>query len=208
MTPFKFAREAFNHLRTKSATVGIQEFEGAIETLVKRYNTTLHENRFIVGGVLKVFTLGLLRTVGIDCKLVSDRATGGDILLTNGAVLSLKSSFVGVNDIRLVNKMGEGTRNWTIATLFVVSELGIVFGTPNMINDSDIKTSGDALVLKKSGLKRIISEKDNVMSMNIAKKPSSELASESLKASSAIARQILYNTKSQTLLAAVDHKTS
>ena len=100
-----------------------------------------------------------------------DQATGADILLTNGAVLSLKSSLVGVNDIRLANKMGEGTRNWTTATLFVVSELVIVFGTPNMINDSDIKASGDALVLKKSGLTKIISEKYNVISMKIATKP-------------------------------------
>lgn len=208
MTSFRLERETFIHLRKRSTSICKHEYERAIETLLNRYNTTVFENRFVVGGALEVFTLGLLRTVGIDCKLVSDQATGADILLTNGAVLSLKSSLVGVNDIRLVNKMGEGTRNWTIATLFVVSELGIVFGTPNMINDSDIKASGDALVLKNSGLTKIISEKDNVMSLKIATKPSSELASESLKASSAIARQILYDTNSQTLLAAVGHKTS
>ena len=77
-----------------------------------------------------------------------------------------------------------------------------------MINDNDIKTSSDALVLKKSGLTKIISETENVMSMKIATKPSSDFASNISKERISIARKILFDTNSQTLLAAVGHKTS
>lgn len=203
MTSFDHEREAFEHLKKNCSNKCREEYEQAVRTLVFRYNTAIYENRFVVGGVLEVFTMGLLRSVGIKCELVGDRATGGDILIQNEAMFSIKSSLVGINDIRLINQMGKGKRQWTTATLFIISHEGIVFGTPNMTGKSDLRASGDALVLSKKGLERLVSDKANVMSMNIPGKPSSKLVSSSKKASRAVAKQILYETNSKTLLSAV-----
>ena len=203
MTLYKYEREVFDKLRRNCSEECRREYEQAVETLVFRYNTSVYENRFVVGGALEVFTLGLLRTAGVRCELVSEQATGGDILLDNDAMFSVKSSLVGISDIRLINQMGKGERHWSTATLFVVSQVGIVFGTPEMIPASEIKAAGDALVLKKKGLNSLISNNKNVIPLNIPIKPSSKLISSSMKASSAVARQILYDTNSQTLLTAV-----
>lgn len=204
MTSYRYEREVFDVLRRTCSKDCKNEYERAVKTLIYRYNTSVYENRFVVGGALEVFTLGLIRTVGIQCKLVSDRSTGGDILLENDLMFSLKSSFVGLNDIRLINQMGKGKRNWTTATLFILSDIGIVFGTPELVAKSEVQATGDAILLKKSGLKRLISDKNNIFSLSIPSKLPAKLASSSLKASNAVARQILYDTNSRTLLTAVE----
>ena len=204
MTSYRYEREIFDVLKRTCSKDCKKEYERAVKTLIYRYNTSVYENRFVVGGALEVFTLGLMRTVGIQCKLVSDRSTGGDILLENDLMFSLKSSFVGLNDIRLINQMGKGKRNWATATLIILSDTGIVFGTPELVAKSEVQATGDAILLKKSGLKRLISDKNNIFSLSIPSKLPAKLASSSLKASNAVARQILYDTNSRTLLTAVE----
>ena len=204
MTSYRYEREVFDVLRRTCSKDCKKEYERAVKTLIYRYNTSVYENRFVVGGALEVFTLGLMRTVGIQCKLISDRFTGADILLENDLMFSLKSSFVGINDIRLINQMGKGKRNWTTATLFILSDIGIVFGTPELVAKSEVQATGDAILLKKSGLKRLISDKNNIFSLSIPSKLPAKLASSSLKVSNAVARQILYDTDYRTLITAVE----
>lgn len=204
MTSYRYEREVFDVLRRTCSKDCKKEYERAVKTLIYRYNTSVYENRFVVGGALEVFTLGLMRTVGIQCKLISDRSTGADILLENDLMFSLKSSFVGINDIRLINQMGKGKRNWTTATLFILSDIGIVFGTPELVAKSEVQATGDAILLKKSGLKRLISDKNNIFSLSIPSKLPAKLASSSLKVSNAVARQILYDTNYRTLITAVE----
>ena len=132
----------------------------------------------------------------------------GDILLPNDGKISIKGTFKGIADVRLLNKMGEGDREWKIATLFVVSGLGVVFGAPDMVDETHLKNVEDAVVIKKEGLKVLANNPNNVISMKIAQKPPTEVAGFSQKASTAVARQIFLETDSTTLLQAFtsDHE--
>ena len=58
-------RRAFDWLRDTCPEAARRDYEQAIRTLVERYNTTIYENRFVVGGAVEVFTWALLRSAGI-----------------------------------------------------------------------------------------------------------------------------------------------
>ena len=212
MTKYRAERRIFDRLRDDCSIESRQAYELAIKTLIERYNSTIYENRFIVGGAVEVFTFALLRSVGIDCTLYSEQEMGGDILLPRNRKLSIKSSFVGVRrgnrgfvgvqSVRLLNKMGEGVRPWTTATFFVVAGVGIVFGAPDMVNPSHLEPTGDALELKAAGLRSLLNNSDNIMAMDIAQKSPTEMTGFSHKASVTIARGILFEMKLTPLLRA------
>lgn len=199
---YRAERRAFERLKTDCPPKARREYERAIRTLLERYNTTIYENRFIAGGAVEVFTYALLRSVGIDCTLYGDQAHAGDILLPNNRKLSVKSSFRGVANIRLLNQMGSGAREWDTATLFVVSGVGVAFGAPDMVEADQLKDVGDAKTLKKAGLQALIDDPANVIGMKIAPKPPTEMTGFSHKASTAVARQILFEMRAQKLLSA------
>lgn len=201
-TRYKPERRVFDRLKADCSIDARREYESAIQTLIERYNTTIYENRFTAGGAVEVFTYALIRLVGVDCTLYGDQAHAGDILLPKDRKISVKSSFRGVADIRLINKMGEGARTWGTATLFVVSNVGIVFGAPDMVDENYLKTTDDAKVLKKAGLQSLIDDRSNVIEMEIAPKQPPEMTGFSHKASTAVARQILFEMKSRELLRA------
>ena len=104
--------------------------------------------------------------------------------------------------MKLVNQMGKGERKWSTATLFVVSEVGIVFGAPDMVKEETIKSVGDGTEITKAGLQALINDPTNVITMEIAQKPSTKMAPLSHKASAALARQCLFETQSKILLSA------
>ena len=196
-------QRVFDRLKSDCSIEAQHEYELAIATLLERYNTTIYENRFVAGGAVEVFTCALLRTVGIDCTLYSDQTKSGDILLPNDKKLSVKGSFRGgANNIKLMNKLGEGERTWETATLFVISDVGIVFGTPNMVDASEIKDVKDGTELTKKGLTSLINNPSNLFPMEIVKKPPTEMTGFSHKASTAVARQILFEMQSDKLLKA------
>lgn len=205
MPPTRLAaeRRVFDCLRFHCTVSAQQEYELAIHTLVERYNTTIYENRFVVGEAVELFTYALLRSVGIDCTLYGDQAMAGDILLPRDRKLSVKSNFVGVTSIRLLNKMGEGDRERSTATLFIVANVGIVFGAPDMVDFAHIRSTGDALILRAQGLRSLKDNPANVIPMEITKKPPQEATLHSLKASTAVARQILSEMQSSDLLNAI-----
>ena len=204
MTTFWQEQRVFRRLQTDSTEQIKQEYEKAISTLVERYNTTIYENRFTVGGAVEVFTYALLRSVGIDCALYGNQAKSGDILLPNDRKLSVKSSFTGgPADIRLLNKQGGGARKWDVATLFVLSEVGIVFGAPDMVSEEWIQDVSDAVVLKRKAIAALIKNPSNVIQIKIIKKPPTEMTGLSHKASNALAKQIIFEEKLENLLAAI-----
>ena len=200
-TRYTAERRAFGRLKSDCSRTARKEYQLAVKTLIELYNTTIYENRFIVGGAVEVFTYALLRSVGIGCTLYGDQAQGGDILLPNNRTLSVKSSFRGIADIRLLNQMGTGERMWSTATLFVISGIGIVFGAPDMVAPEHLKAMGDAKILKKAGLQALIGNEaqDNVFRMEVAKKPPAEKTGFSLKASTAVAEKVLSEMESQDL---------
>lgn len=197
-------RRAFDWLRDTCPEAARRDYEQAIRTLVERYNTTIYENRFVVGGAVEVFTWALLRSAGIDCTLYGDQAKSGDILLPGDRKLSVKGTFTGgLADVKLVNQLGEGVRPWDTATLFVCSDVGIVFGAPDMVDGVHVKATGDGLILKKAALRALADDPANVVELEIARKPPTVAAGFSLKASTAVARQILREQGLATLERAI-----
>ena len=88
-THYTQEREIFERLKTNCSEDARHEYELAIHTLLEHYNTTIYENRFVVGGAVEVFTYALLRSVEIECKLYGDQGQDGDGLLPNGRKLSV-----------------------------------------------------------------------------------------------------------------------
>ena len=115
-----------------------QEYEIGIRTLIERYNTTIRENRFVVGGVVEIFTMALLRSTGIEVSAYGAESVAGDLILPDLKMFSVKSSFTSSGSIRLVNTMGDSATNWTTATLFVLANVGIVYGDPLMVVEGDL----------------------------------------------------------------------
>ena len=203
MTRYTQEQRVFNRLKEDCSIASQQEFEQAIATLLERYNTTIHENRFVVGGAVEVFTYALLRTVGIDCTLYGSQSRSGDILLPNDRKLSVKGTFVGgPTNVKLMNKQGGGDREWDTATLFVVSDIGIVFGAPDMVIDEHVRDTSDGVELRKAGLVALIDDPANVMQMKIVQKPPTEMTGFSHKQSTFVARQILFELNSVSLIGA------
>lgn len=192
-------RRVFERLRTECSEQAKREYEMAVKRLLRRYNTTIHENRFVVGGVIEVFTYTLLRSVGIKCELCGSQSKDGDIILSNGRLLSVKGTFTGVSNVKLLNQLGGGSRSWTASTLFVVSGVGIVFGAPDMVRHEHVQSTGDGVILKRTGLQYLIDSPENVVAMSIVRKPPTKSAESSEKASTALARQILSDLGSDEL---------
>lgn len=185
-------RRVFDRLRSDCSDGAKSEYETAVARLLNRYNTTIYENRFIAGGAVEVFTYALLRSVGIDCTLYGAQSRSGDILLPNDRKLSIKGTFTGgPANVKLMNKLGGGYRTWDTATLFVVSDVGLVYGSPDMVAEEHIKDVRDGTELTKAGLQSLIGMPDNLFKVKVAKKPPTETTGFSEKASTTVARQIL-----------------
>lgn len=198
---YKQEQRVFRRLKKDCTENAKQQYEQAVSEVLGSYNTTIYENRFVVGGAVEVFTYALLRTVGIDCSLYGDQATSGDILLPNGRILSVKGTFTGgPSNIKLVNKLGGGHRPWTAATLFVVSGVGIVFGAPDMVAPEHVRDVKDGTELSKAGLQTLINNPANVLGMRIATKPPTEVTGFSQKASTAVALKVLSDLNLDILL--------
>lgn len=189
--PYNAEKRYFNTLRDSLTQETKDEYERAVARLVGLYNTTIYENRFVVGGAVELLTLALLRSVGIPATAYGDETAAGDIMLPNNLMLSVKSKFTRAGNIRLINKQGGGHREWRVATLFVVSEVGMIYADPDMVEPNDIIDSTDAIQLKGSALSRIAENQDNKIAMAIPIKPPKEQTLRSLKASNAVVRQII-----------------
>lgn len=200
MTSYKAEQHYFNVLKADISDESRKEYEVAVNTVVSRFNTSVLENRFTVGGAVEVFTCALLRSVGIECYHNAARTTGGDLTLPDKKELSIKGSFAGISSIGLINKRGGGQRKWITATLFVVSGVGIVFGAPDMVDADDINDAQDQIQLKKKGLEKLVRDDKNVISLNIANKPPKEKAGETKRQSMEVARFILKEKSLNTLL--------
>lgn len=201
-TRYAVEQRVFARLCADCSPAAKAEYEHALAILVQRYNTTIYENRFVVGGAVEVFTCALLKSVGIDCTLYGDQAAGGDILLPGDRKLSVKSRFTLRGHVTLLNKRGQGIRTWQTATLFVLSGVGIVFGAPDMVDHAHLTDTGDAQNISQKGLAALMADTANVLPMEIAQKQPTEMTGFSDKASTALARQILSENEAQTLLRA------
>lgn len=199
MTDFNSERNCFKHLKENLSNEAKTEYETGIKHLVERYNTAIYENRFTVGGVVEVFTLALMRSTGIEIEGCGSEAQGGDLILPNGRMFSLKSSFTRSGSIILVNTRGDSGTDWKIATLFVLSNVGIVYGDPAMAQADDLNRVADNLQIKRPALNRFAQDPSNLIPMEIPLKPPTEMADSSMKASDAVARQLMSELNMHTL---------
>ena len=185
-------RNAFEQLKNNCSNSVKTEYIHAVKSVVEHYNTTIHENRFIVGGVLEIITCALLRDSGVKCKLSPLDEPSDDLILENDGRLAINGVFRGGStSVTVKNLYGKSGGIWTSATLFVVANVGIVYGDPEMVDKSYFSTGGDRTVLKKRALDLFISDPKNVLDMNIPKNPGKSPLHWSQKASTAIAKNIM-----------------
>lgn len=188
---FNSEQRYFYHFKNNLSDKAKAEYEIGIKNLLERYNTTIYENRFIVGGVVEIFTLALLRSTGIAVFDYGSETAAGDLILPEGRMFSVKSSFTKTGDIRLINTMGESDTVWKTATLFVLSNVGIVYGDPSMTVEGDLKRVKDALTIKRAAVNRFAEDVSNLVPLDVPLKPPKESTGNSAKASSAVAKQLM-----------------
>ena len=198
-TNFNIERNCFRHLQENLSSEAKSEYETGVKHLVERYNTAIYENRFTVGGVVEVFTLALMRSTGLEIEGCGSEAQGGDLILPNGRMFSLKSSFTRGGSVILVNTRGDSRTDWETATLFVLSNVGIVYGDPDMAQEDDLNRVADNLQIKRTALNRFAQVPSNLIPMEIPLKPPTEMADSSMKASDAVARQLMSELNMHTL---------
>ena len=199
MMHFNTERNSFKHLKENLNNQAKAEYETGVRHLVERYNTAIYENRFTVGGVIEVFTLALMHSTGIEIEGCGSEAQGGDLILPNGRMFFLKSSFTGSGSVMLVNTRGDSGTDWKTPTLFVLFDVGIVYGDPAMAQEDDLKRTADNLQIKRTALNRFAQDPSNLIPMEIPLKPPTEMADSSMKASDAVARQLMNELNMHTL---------
>ena len=198
-TNFDIERNCFRHLQENLSSEAKAEYETGIKHRIERYNTAIYENRFTVGGVVEVFNLALMRSTGIEIEGCGSEAQGGDLILPSGRMFSLKSSFTSDGSVILINTRGDSRTDWETATLFVLSNFGIVYGDPRMAQEDDLNRLADSLQIKRTALNRFAKDPSKLIPMEIPLKPPTEMADSSMKASDAVARQLMSELNMHTL---------
>jgi len=169
---FERARNIFKNIKksigSEEYKENISEFQKALEKLVYEYDTADWENRFIVGDTLEVLFCALLNSMGFKCKWLKERRYDIEV---NGVKFSMKSSFTGSGDIRLINILGNETVTWEEPTLFFISGVGICYADPEI--DIETRHKRDALVVRVGKIKEVIEQSNNewLISIDIPRKP-------------------------------------
>lgn len=137
----------------------LDEFLKMLGILISEYDTSIRENRFIVGGATERILAAAMRTVDIVARSRGLEQTGEDIMVGDSR-FSVKSSFTGKRDpIRLVNTLGQGNKQrWQVATIFILANRGIGYADPDLLPNAT-KFSGDALILKRKLLDELHTNK-------------------------------------------------
>ena len=79
MSGYMQEKRAFDCLKSSCPETVKGQYEVGINALLQYYNTTIYENRFIVGGAVEVFTYAIMRATGISCALYADQSKSGEL---------------------------------------------------------------------------------------------------------------------------------
>ena len=191
---FETERNCFYHLKNNLKPEARAEYEIAVEILNETYNTAIHENRFISGGVVEILTLALMRSTGIQVEAWGEKGARGDLKLDTGQLISVKSSFTGKGNIKLVNKMGSDLPPWETATLFVLANIGMFTATPTMVKDDDFKDGNkapDSRDITRDAINKLAMDSLNVLRMNLPLKPPKDEEGANRKVSDDVAIQLM-----------------
>lgn len=161
----QFSSERAFYLLYKEAierdAVLLGEVLAAIDAVLTRYNTSVWENRFIVGGVVEQIIGASARDLGLDVQNAGKQNQGYDLELEGptGSGISIKGVFATTNGMHnLVNvRTSDPNRDlrerWTTATIFVMSEVGIGYTDP-LFGAEFLNPTGDALQISGRLLRR------------------------------------------------------
>ena len=200
--PFTRERQAFHQVaRTLAQRPDVEAaYLAAVADVVERYNTSIFENRFTVGGALELITLLLLRECGISAQPAGQESRGIDIHLGGGAGLSIKSQFApSTGQFNLVNTRSGSEATWNAGTLFIIANSGIGYADSELLPDATRMTS-DALVLDWAPLRNFWeAHPEYLHQADVPVKPATILSGQSLVASHAVALEILNRLESPLL---------
>ena len=147
-------REIYQRLRdglTNSSQV-LEELLTALGLLISEYDTSIRENRFIVGGATERILAATMRSVGISNARARGLNLSDEDIVVGDHQISVKGSFTGGRQaIRLINTLGNSSAVWRTATIFVLANRGIGYADPDLLPDVARKT-GDAVILPRQPL--------------------------------------------------------
>ncbi len=196
MSQFVDERKAFQKIKeaVEQDKALRADIEGALRELLGRFSTTIRENRFVVGGALELILVAALRAAGVKAEHVGTEGERIDIRLEKGG-FSVKGHFSRAGGtIRLINTLGESAETkWETATLFVIHSVGIGYADPELIPESQVERSKDAIVLKYKVVHEFLS-KNSHYRISISVPPILSDVSSSELVSRTLAREILEKT--------------
>lgn len=138
----------------------LTEVVSAIDAVLTRYNTTVWENRFIVGGVVEQIIGASARELGLNVQNAGKQNQGYDLELEapGGLGISIKGVFATTNgmhnlvNVRSSSQERDLRERWLTATIFVMSEVGIGYTDPHF-GASFLNPTSDALQISGRLLK-------------------------------------------------------
>lgn len=148
------ARGIWARLKTELETNHslLDEFLGAVTTLVGDYNSTIRENRFTVGGATERILATTMRAAGIANVQSRGFAEDEEDLMVDGVGISVKSSFTGRRDqIRLINTLDNTRTQWSAPTIFIIAERGIGYADPGLLPNAT-RIASDVVTLPRAPL--------------------------------------------------------
>ncbi len=133
---FERERQEFLAFRVRLAenTAVREQMEKAIEDVFWDYDTSIRENRFIVGGAIEYVLGAAMRACSVPVRHRGALKMDEDLLFDDSETgYSIKAILKGTGT-RLVNVMGaQPTRDrWHSATIFLVPDLGLVYADPKL----------------------------------------------------------------------------
>ena len=157
----------------------LDEIIAAVDAVLTRYNTTVWENRFIVGGVVEQIIGASARDLGLDVQNAGKQNQGYDLELESpsGIGISIKGVFATTNgmhnlvNVRSSNHERDLRESWLTATIFVMSEVGMGYVDP-LFGADFLNATSDALQISGRMLKQWWKENPQwLINAPIPKKP-------------------------------------
>lgn len=172
--PYKRERQFFTDYRrslNKRPDLASDIVE-SISTVLAAYNSSVWENRFIVGGVVEQIIGSSARAMGLQVANAGKQNQGYDLKvgIRRPVGISVKGQFnsKGSGNINLVNvrkKQGklsqdEAVQRWSSATMFVIAGIGIGYADNEQVPHL-VQSTSDAVQIKVTGLRKWWEEKQN-----------------------------------------------
>lgn len=179
-----------------------KEFEDMLEHVIGSYNTTIYENRFLVGGMVEYIVLAAFNAFDdvFTAKHTGKTNARSDIEVEyteNGehlvAQYSIKGAFTErIGDIILINFQGDGSNaSWDDGTIFVLAQNSVMYADSSILPDV-VRNRSDSLVIPAGKiLEHSTIQNEYTIDVAVPVKPGTDKASESRVASEDLAKELI-----------------